>query len=162
MQPSRIKVILWTGLLAGTLDGLAAALLYFIRTGKNPMVVYRFIASGVFGSEALSGGLSMGLIGIFFHYTIAMGWTIVFFTACTRLPVLLKNRIAVGITYGIFVWLMMNLVVIPLSRVPPSPVTLSGVVTGAFVLIICIGLPISFMANKYYHKSNAVSKVYKH
>ena len=147
---NRIKAIVWAGLLAGVLDGLAAALLFFFRTGKDPLIVYRFIASGVFGPDAQAGGLTMGIVGIIFHLIIAMGWTVVFFVACEKIPVLLKQPVLSGVSYGVFVWLMMNLVVIPLSRVAAQPITLNGALIGASVLIVCIGLPISLLASKYY------------
>lgn len=149
-QTKRFNAIALAGLVAGTLDGLAAALLYVIRTGKNPIAVFRFIASGVFGQEALSGGVGMGLIGIAFHFIIAMGWTILFFMASSRISLLLKYWIVSGIFYGLFVWLMMNLVVLPLSRVPALPMTLSGVIIGVSVLVVCIGLPIAFLTQRFY------------
>ncbi len=150
LKRENINAIVRAGLLAGTMDGLAAALLYVIRTGKNPLAVYRFVASGVFGQEALSGGVLMGLTGILFHYLIAMGWTILFFVVGVRIPILLKNWFISGIAYGLFVWLMMNLVVLPFSRVSALSMTVNGVLIGISVLMVCIGLPISFLAHKYH------------
>jgi hypothetical protein len=148
----KFRIITQTGLLVGALDGLAAALLYFIRSGKNPLAVYRYIASGVVGPEALAGGMVMGLLGILFHFVIAMGWTILFFVASAQLPFLSKHWLLSGVGYGIFVWLMMNLLVIPISRVPSSPITWSSVTMGMSVLILCIGIPISFMARRSWIK----------
>jgi hypothetical protein len=150
MIRKQINAMLLAGLLAGTLDGLAAAILYVIRTGKNPLAVFRFIASGVFGPDALSGGTSMAMMGILFHYIIATGWAVLFFMACSRFTMLLKNWMVSGISYGLFVWLMMNLVVLPLSRVPSVPIAVNGAIIGILVLMFCIGLPISFLARKYF------------
>ncbi len=61
-----------------------------------------------------------------------------------------KNWIALGVIYGIVVWAGMNLVVVPLSNTPKGPLTLNGSLIAVFVLIICIGLPISYFAKKYY------------
>jgi len=146
----KTRAIVFAGIVAGTLDGLAAALIYFLRTGKNPLVVYRFIASGIFGQEALSGGISMPLLGIFFHYVIAISWTLLFFILCLKLSILLKNWVVSGIAFGLVVWLSMNLVILPLSRVPSTPITLSGALIGISVLMVCIGLPIAFLASRYY------------
>jgi hypothetical protein len=149
-KSSRIAVI-QIGLLAGTLDGLAAALLYSVPGGKDPLNVYRFIASGVFGNDAFAGGVPMALYGILFHYIIAIGWTTLFFSIYPRVPLLSKNKVAAGIFYGVFVWLMMNLVVLPLSQVPMSDSReVSAIITGMIVLIFCIGLPISWMTSKYF------------
>jgi hypothetical protein len=154
MLTQKSRAIILAGLLAGTLDGLAAALLFIIRTGKNPLAVFRFIASGVFGQEALSGGVFMAAIGIFFHYVIAAGWSFIFFIACSRLVILWKYWVVSGIGYGLLVWLMMNLVVLPLSRVPSVSMTVNGVLIGISVLIVCIGLPISFSSKRYFQQEN--------
>lgn len=155
MQPSKnsLKTIIQTGLLAGTLDGLAAALLYSIPTGKDPLNVFRFIASGVFGKEAFAGGVAMAMYGIFFHYVIATGWTVLFFLAYPRLPLLSKNKIVTGLLYGVFVWLMMNLVVLPLSNVPMGGEReVTDIIKGMVVLMICIGIPISWLVSRHYSK----------
>lgn len=148
---NRIKQLLLTGLLAGTLDGLAATVMYYVQTGKDPLNVFRFIASGVFGATAFSGGVRMALWGIAFHYIIAFGWTILFFWFARKFLFLTKNWIISGIMYGIFVWLIMNLVVVPLSHVPvkTDPKEWTAILTGACVLIVCIGLPISYAARNH-------------
>jgi hypothetical protein len=151
---SYLKAIMVAGLVAGTLDGLAAALLYVIRTGKDPLNVFRFIASGVFGIEAFTGGVPMALWGIFFHFVIATGWALLFFSVYTRLALLGKNKFISGVGYGVFVWLMMNLVVVPLSKVQTLPMTLNGVLTGMVVLMLCIGLPIAFLAGRFFAKKS--------
>lgn len=96
----------------------------------------------------------MALAGIFFHYVIATGWTVLFFMLYPRVAILSKSKVVTGVFYGIFVWLMMNLIVVPLSNVPirPGPREVSDVVTGMLVLIVCVGLPISFMISRNYEK----------
>lgn len=145
------KPLLTTGLLAGTLDGLAAVILYYAKTGNDPLHVFRFIASGVFGREAFSGGIPLALWGIGFHYFIAFGWTFLFFLLARNWRLLTAHWIASGIIYGLLVWLMMNLVVVPLSLVPvkAGPKEWSTILTGIFILMVCIGLPISYSAQKY-------------
>lgn len=152
MKKIRVSDVLSAGLIAGTLDGIAAALVYVIRTGKNPLNVYRYVASGVFGQDALSGGVTMAMMGILFHYTIATSWALIFFVLCSRNSILLKNWLLSGIAYGIVVWLLMNLVILPLSRVSSAPMTVDSVIIGATVIMGCVGLPIAFMANKSFMK----------
>lgn len=150
------KTIFITGFIAGTLDGLAAAIMYYVQAGKDPLNVYRFIASGVLGMEAFNGGVPVAILGIVFHYIIAFGWTILFFVIARRVDILLKNWFVSGVLYGIFVWLLMNLVVVPLSLVPmkPGPREWPEILKGATILILCIGLPIAFSASKNLKQSN--------
>lgn len=149
---SKIKPVFITGLVAGTLDGLAAVLMYSLRTGENPMNVFRFIASGVFGTEALAGGIPMAFAGIAFHYGIALGWTFLFFLLADRFICLTKNWIISGVVYGIFVWLIMNLIVIPISFVPKTsgPSQWLAIIKATLVLIVCIGLPIAYSARRFF------------
>ena len=151
-----LKPLFITGLVVGTLDGLAAVIMYSIQTGKDPLNVFRFIASGVFGAAAFSGGVPMALWGIIFHYIIAFGWTILFFWLAGRFSFLRNNWIISGTIYGIFVWLMMNLVVVPLSLVPmkSSPKEWLAILKGAFILIVCVGLPVSYSARRCLWNSN--------
>jgi len=152
-----LKPLLITGLIAGTLDGLAAVIMYYSKTGNNPMNVFRYIASGVFGSDAFSGGTLMAVWGIVFHYLIAFGWTTLFFLVATRLTILTRNWIVSGIIYGIVVWMGMSLVVVPLSNVPVSagPKEWVGVIRAIAVLIVCIGFPAAYAAKKYVSKSTS-------
>ncbi len=152
-QRSMLSTILATGLLAGFLDGLAASVQYFIKTGKGPAPVFRFIASGVFGKDAFAGGNIMIIWGVVFHFIIAALFTIFFFLVYPKIKMFSKNRIVTGIFLGIFTWLVMNLTVLPLSNTPPLTKTFSGVMTGVIILVLAIGMPVSFVAHQYYkHK----------
>ena len=145
-----IKTILITGLIAGTLDILAASTNAYLRSGISPIRVLQFVASGLFGTEAFSGGLTMAFSGLIIHYMIALSWTLLFFLIYPKLSFLSKNKIVTGILYGIFVWLAMNFVVLPLTAVPKSPFNATQAIVGTVILIFMIGLPISILANRYY------------
>lgn len=150
-KPSLLVAISVTGLIAGTLDITAACTQYFIKTGNGPIRVLEYVASGVFGKEqAFSGNSLMAVAGLLFHYTIAFGWTTLFFLLYPKLSFLRGNRVVVIVGYGIFVWAMMNQVVVPLSRVPQGPFNISGAIQAALILIACISLPITTMARRFY------------
>ena len=142
--------ILVTGLLVGTLDAGAAVIQFIIPTMRNPVRIFEYIASGVFGMKAFSGGAVMAVMGLSFHYFIATAWTSLFFTVYPRIPWLAKNKVAGGLLYGVFIWLMMNLVILPLSNVPQFPIRVTGAAIGVLILMLVVGLPISLRANKYY------------
>lgn len=141
-----LKPLFLTALLAGTLDGLAAVIMYCAKTGKDPMNVFRYIASGVFGSDAFAGGTTMAIWGIVFHFIIALGWTVLFFVVASRTSVLTKHWPLSGVVYGVVVWLAMSQIVVPLSRVPASTGSAdwSGMIRAALILIVCVGLPIAY------------------
>ena len=149
--------ILAAGFVAGTLDITAACTQYYIKTGKGPAGVLRYVASGIFGRPALSGGDAMAAWGLLFHYLIAFLFTIFFFLVYPRIPLLSKNKVVTGLVYGLVVWAVMNLVVVPISAVPQGPFKLKNAAIAATILMFCIGLPISLIIGKYYSKDRQVS-----
>lgn len=136
------------GLIAGTMDICAACIQYYLRTGKNPENVLRFVASGVFGKEALAGGHLYSAAGLLFHYLIAFSFTVFFFFIYPRLKFLSYNIFLSAVLYGVFTWTIMSRIVLPLSNTPPIPFTWSGAATAAGILIVCIGLPLSIIAKR--------------
>jgi hypothetical protein len=149
MQPISFQIIkaAW---ITGTLDISAAFIYVFIKTG-DPHIpgVLKFIASGIFGKKALEGGAGMMLTGLFLHYLIASLVTIFFFWIFPKLKLL--NKIITAILYGMLIWAVMNLVVVPLSQVAHRPINPSGALINIGILIICFGLPLSFMAGRFYN-----------
>ena len=147
--------ILSTGLLVGLLDGLAAILQYTINGGTKPASIFKYIASAVFGKEAFTGGTPMILLGVFFHLLIALLFTALFYLLFPRIPLMQQNPLLAGILYGIFVWLVMSQVVIPLSALTPPKFDIKKSLIAALILVVCIGIPVSYLANKYYRMQGA-------
>jgi hypothetical protein len=152
---TRNAKILQAGLIVGTLDILSAFIYYFIKTGKtNFLVIFKFIASGIFGKAAGEGGTGMILAGLILHFAIAFSFTIFFFWLYPKVNVMSKNRIVTAVVYGLFVWTVMNLIVVPLSNTVHRPFKIEGAIINMCILIICIGLPLSLMANAFFRKQS--------
>jgi hypothetical protein len=146
--------LLRVSLVAGTLDILAACTNFYISTGKDPGIIFKYIASALLGPEAFAGGGGIIALGLLLHYIIASIWATLFFFLYPKLKLLRGQWIAVGVSYGLFVWVCMNRVVLPLSRVNTGPFNLQSAIIGATILVFAIGLPISYMVKGYYAKSN--------
>ncbi|HMH35012.1 MAG TPA: hypothetical protein VK543_18380 [Puia sp.] len=154
MLKQAILTILFAGLVAGTLDALAAIIVYGPVFGKaSAEGIFKGIASGAFGKEAFEKGTIMASYGIAFHYFIALSFAAFYFIVFRSAPFFKKNRIAGGIAYGVFVWLVMNLLVIPLSMIKPGELRILPVITGMLILILMVGLPISFIVQARMSKS---------
>lgn len=138
--------VLLAGIIVGSLDIIAAMLQFYSKTGKDPLIVLKFVASGVFGTAALKGGGDMIAWGFFFHYLIAMSFTVFFFWLSGKLPSLLNHRLITGIGYGIFAWSFMRFVVLPLSLTNKQPFNLDAAIIAASIIVICIGIPLAYMA----------------
>jgi len=147
------RTIILTGLLVGTLDAVAAS----VVSQASPAAVFKFIASGAFGAgKAFSSGDIMIVWGVLFHYFIALSWTVLFFFMYPAWPWIRKNKYITGLLYGIFVWIIMNRVVIPLSEIPQRPFNFKGALTGMSILMVAIGLPISILTHRYYLRKGIV------
>lgn len=142
-----IKTILLAGLVAGTLDILAAIAIL----GKmNAERVLQYIASGIYGKDAFEGGQAMALSGLFFHYLIAFSFAADYFMLYKLIPLLKKHKIAAGLLFGIFIWVVMNLIVLPYTNVSRGPFTVNGVLLNMSILMLAVGLPISLIVHRHY------------
>ncbi|MFH6988865.1 DUF1440 domain-containing protein [Flavobacterium collinsii] len=149
---SKTKTILTAWLVAGTLDVTAAITVYaFILQKTTAIKLLQSIASGVFKKEAYSGGSIMALFGLGFHYLIALSFAWLYFIIYPYLPFLKKSAVVSGFLYGIFVWIIMNLIVLPIAfPVLPEKHLDFPLFLSMLILMFCIGLPIAFITRKYY------------
>ncbi|WP_426671752.1 hypothetical protein ACPPVU_10995 [Mucilaginibacter sp. McL0603] len=150
-RKSKSITILLTCLLTGTLDAIAA---FLISYKIPPVVIFKFIASGWFGKQAMSGGIGTVLWGLIFHYLIATIFSVVFFQLYPAVINILKNKYFTGIVYGLLIWVVMNYVVLPFTNIPKAHGHINplSLIKGIVALIICVGTPIALMADNYYKK----------
>lgn len=144
----KIKTILFAGLITGSLDIIAAFIDFYIATGNGPAGVLRYIASGAFGNEAFTGGSSMILWGLFFHYLIACSFTVLFFWLYLKVKFVSAYPIITAILYGIFMWATTVLIIVPISETPPVPLTFWSAVKAILILIFTISLPLILIIKK--------------
>ena len=156
-KPIRIlNTIILAGFFAGALDAVAAVLVHFVKGGKDPLLIFKYIASAVFGKKAFSEDWIMVGWGILIHFIIAYLFTIFFFFLYRRWTALSKDTVITSVLYGIFVWVIMNLIVLRFTKLNMKPFVAHDVILSVSVLIIAIGLPITLLANKHYSKSGFI------
>lgn len=144
------RAVVATGLIAGTCDAIGATVHYLANGGKTPMNIWTYVASAVFGPDASTGGVPMIAAGLAFHYVIATCWASLYFVLAARVRLLRTQVIPSAILYGAFVWTMMNLVVVPNTRIPSRPFNPTQAAIAAFVLMVCIGLSCAMGARRYF------------
>ncbi len=173
------RTISLTALLTGILDITAAIIKFYIDTNRGAVLkltgdqepgpvsfitflthggpdrIFKFIARGVFGNDGATDGTLMIIWGIVFHFMIAFLFTAFLFLVYPAVVKWIKNKFLTGILYGLFIWAVMNLVVLPLSRLPnPKSFDMTQAVIGALILIFMIGIPVALIANRYYSKKS--------
>lgn len=138
------------GLIAGTLDILAAFAMSWPRV--MPSRVLQSIASGLLGRAAYQGGARTAALGLLLHFVIATGAAAVYYVASRRWTVLRRRPVACGLTYGVVVYLVMNLVVVPLSQIGFRMPAWHSAALLIVIHMVCVGLPIALATARAYDR----------
>jgi hypothetical protein len=146
--------VLYAGLVVGTLDLLAAFASFFISTGNNPLLILKAITSGVRGRAAFSGGGGTLLLGLGLHFFIALSFTALFFWLYRRVGFISRHKVAAGVLYGLFIWAVMNLLVLPLSQVAGAPFQPFHALREALILVLMMGVPLVFLAGRHFESES--------
>src|ERR1700744_3668143 len=129
------KTVLLTGLFAGTTDIVSAFISVFPQSGKFPEKMFNYMAGGALGLEtAMKGGTPAAILGLFFHYFIAMSFTLLFFLLLPRVKFLFYNKYLIGMLYAVFVDLVVGQLILPLTPLPARPFSLAHAYIGWGVL----------------------------
>ena len=145
-------LIFRAGLLAGVLDILSAFLYYYVKSGKNPLNILNYISKVALGENGFPGSGLQQVSGLLVHFIIAFGWAILFFILYPRLKWLQVNKFFTAIIYGSFVWAMMNVLILPLWNNKVFEFKGETTIVNWLILIIAIGMPLSFIASRNYHQ----------
>jgi uncharacterized membrane protein YagU involved in acid resistance len=137
-----LKAVLIGGLAAGTLDIGAAVAIYHAA----PIAVLHAIASGLIGKASFAGGLGTALLGLVLQWAMSLIIAAIYVLAARRLALLTRQWLAMGLAYGVGIWVVMNLVVVPLSAAfPKNPPRLDA----GILAMLGFGIVISYCAAKF-------------
>ena len=125
-SPATRNSLLRLSVMAGLIIGFADEIIYhwFVQNvlgGVSLIALYQYIASGALGESAFAGGIAIALLGVLFHYLISIVIAGVFILSVDRIPLLRHNVILGSLLYGFGVFIVMNMIVTPLSATPPLP-----------------------------------------
>ena len=140
---SPIFAIFLGGAVAGACD-ITYAIVFSAFRGVSATRLLQSVASGLLGSPAFDGGLSTAALGLLLHFFNAFLVAAIFYLASRWVPFLIRHPIVSGVCYGLAIYGVMNLIILPLSAFP-FKVTFHplATTTGIFVHMFLIGLPIS-------------------
>lgn len=149
MMANVAKAIVVGGLLGGAGDLLFAISWAGIHD-MAPQELLQVIASGWFGQVAFDGGWNTAVIGFASHFGIALVVAALFSALATRMPALLERPLVAGMALGVATFLVMRLVVLPISAFP-FPVRMFTLGAGLDLLshLFLFGAPIAF-ARRYF------------
>lgn len=141
------RAILYATLVVGLLDA-TDGVVFFGLHGQNPVQVLQYIASSLLGTRAFSDGLASAGLGLVVHFAVSLVVVAIYILASRRIAVLRAQWVVLGLLYGAAVWAVMNLVLLPFTAVPHSPITTAVLLNGVIGHALFVGLPSAFFAKK--------------
>jgi uncharacterized membrane protein YagU involved in acid resistance len=127
------------GMVAGTTNLVAAAAIF----GGTPMQGFQMIASGLLGEAAFSGGLKAAVLGAVLHFAISIAAAALYLWAALRHRALTGHWLVGGVVFGVLAYLVMNLIVVPLSHAANPDFSLGMVVKELLAHTVLFGVPIA-------------------
>lgn len=109
------------GLLVALGDAVFATSWWFSWSAAGIAQMFQSIAAGVLGRASFEGGTSSAALGAALHVVMATAFVAIYAVVARRRPRLLERPFAFGLPYGAVLYVVMNFVVMPLSRIGRSP-----------------------------------------
>jgi hypothetical protein len=145
MRTCALRSIGLVTLIVGTLD-ILSAFAFGAASDVGPGQILRYVASGPFGRGMRQGGVPEAVVGLAVHFILMAIMVAVFFGIVRRARLARSSLPWVGILYGLLIYGVMYWLVLP-ARFGGWPETdLWNVSTALFSHIVCVGLPMGFLA----------------
>jgi len=141
-----VRAIAITGLVVGAMD-ITSAFIIAISRGSTATRLLQFVASGLLGQKAFQGGAATAAVGLGLHFVIAFTAVAVFYAASRRFSVVRRHAAVSGVIYGLIVFGVMNLIVLPLSAAKPRH-SLTGDLIQIGIHMFVIGLPTALLIRR--------------
>ena len=158
--PNTRNSLLRLSVIAGLICGAVDVIIYhwFVQNvlGGVPLItLYQYIASGALGESAFAGGIPTALLGVLFHFIFSIVIAGVFILGVDRIPSLRRHIIPGSLLYGFGVFIVMNMIVTPLSATPPIPApTTSELIVTIIVHILVAGLLLGIVVRRSVNTSS--------
>lgn len=142
-------VALAAGMVAAVVEMIPVLTIQGLMLHVPPLRIFQSIASGVLGRDAYAGGMGTAVLGAALHIVISLIAALIFVLAAARWRVLLRRPVLSGLVFGVFAFIVMSWIVVPLSAVAFkqnfNPVLMA---MSLAIHMIFFGLPISLTARQ--------------
>jgi hypothetical protein len=134
-----VLIAVAAGMLAGATNLVAAAAIF----GGTMTNGFQMIASGLLGEQAFSQGLTAATLGALLHFAISIAAAALYLWAALRHRALTRHWLVGGVLFGVLAYLVMNLVVVPLSNAANPDLSLSMIAKELVAHTVMFGVPIA-------------------
>jgi hypothetical protein len=144
------RALLYAAAVIGIIDFLYATLFVLWR-GRPWYRPWQGVAASVLGAESFNRGAGSAALGILLHFAVAACIAGVYLLLSRWIPLLWQQVLACGVAYGAIAFFVMNLVVIPLTRIGRQPLVWSAFNIGAIIChVLLIGPAAAYFARRAY------------
>src|SRR5688572_30030751 len=120
-HPPAWSQVVFGGLVIAAGDIVFAISMWFTWNLPGLQRVFQSIAAGVLGRASFEGGVGSAVLGAVLHLFIATMFVVAAVLVGRRVPRVLQRAHAWGPAYGVLLYVVMNFVVMPLSRIGATP-----------------------------------------
>ncbi len=155
VKPGIIARVLRAALAVFVLDGLYVVVVFVWILHRTTFArMFQGIASAVLGQSAFTGGAAAVALGLLLHFSVAFSWSVVWMIGYERSAFLRRatntteRAVLVGSAYGIFIWLAMHFMVLPLTHAKPGAVFTFGSMLVVLAHVLVVGPPIVLLERR--------------
>jgi uncharacterized membrane protein YagU involved in acid resistance len=134
-----VLIAVAAGIVAGTTNLVAAGAIF----GGTMTHGFQMIAAGLLGEQAFSGGLKAAMLGAALHFAISIAAAALYLWAALRHRALIRHWFVGGVLFGVPAYLVMNVVVVPLSNAANPDFSSSMIVKELLAHTVLFGVPIA-------------------
>jgi uncharacterized membrane protein YagU involved in acid resistance len=134
-----VLIAVAAGIVAGTTNLVAAGAIF----GGTMTHGFQMIAAGLLGEQAFSGGLRAAMLGAALHFAISIAAAALYLWAALRHRALIRHWFVGGVLFGVLAYLVMNVVVVPLSNAANPDFSSSMIVKELLAHTVLFGVPIA-------------------
>ena len=140
------SLVLLGGMIAGALDIAFACTFWALKANASIERILQSVAAGLLGSSSFEGGLTTAILGLLVHFAITVTMAAAFYIAARNVPLLWQRPVLCGSLYGLFLYAIMNFVVVPFSASPSSPDDALWISLSIVAHVVLVGIPIALMS----------------
>jgi hypothetical protein len=137
------------GLVAGTTNLIAAGAIF----GGTLTHGLQLIASGILGERAFEGGTSSAALGAGLHYFISIVVAGLYCALALRSRRWRDHWLAAGTLFGVIAYLVMNLIVVPLSNAANPNLSPAIIAKELVAHTVMFGIPIAGIITLWLRKA---------
>jgi hypothetical protein len=133
------------GAVAGALDITYAYVFWALKADVPALRIFQSVATGLLGRASFDGGAATAALGLALHFAMATAMAAAYALAARQWRVLREWPLPLGAAYGVFLYAVMQYVVLPLSAAGHGSHDATWITLSVLAHMFLVGIPIAFL-----------------